>query len=133
MKKLIFALSLITAQTGLAQMMVECNAAYRKSDTVGFSDKAKWRVEVLGSGEFVDGYDGTRHVGPFTIDVYASTGETYLSISNRRTKRGIYKTLYQSMRNLDNNHGFTGLQYVGAPTGPGWMNVYCKFINVRRR
>ena len=87
-------------------------------------------MERLGPGEFVEGAKNSIDVGEFEVHAHAADA-VRIAVTHKATKKTMYAVLYQTVRNLDTNHGLTGLHYINSPVTKGWMNLYCKAMTAR--
>jgi len=113
-----------------SEFEVECEVAYRPDDYTGFTDSKKLSVEVTQRRSVPTITDKVTLGGEFEVRLSGSSdawigNSVSVSVIHNSSKESLYHVVYQTIRNLDNNHGMTGLHYVNSPTSDAWINLFC--------
>lgn len=121
----VVGLAVLSISSFGAVIKVDCEFYSRASNMDDLSNGKKVSVEI-NTGRSLD-KDPTEikevtKAGTFDISVSEAGA---LSVRVSSAGKPIVNGLWQTVKNLDNNHGITGLQYVNLPTGAE-LQYFCK-------
>lgn len=118
----VFCLVPVMASAAVKTWNAECEFHYRKSLSVTPNHVKTVELSFDDSGDESASEPTEFPAGVFMVSVAEGSA---LTVTTSHSGKNLHHGLWQTVKNLDQNHGITGLQYVSGPKGEE-LQYFCK-------